>query len=53
MGRDYENVAVVPAIDVNDDSYRESTGIAEGFTESSECRRNYLSWLRSRGVHGV
>lgn len=28
-------------------------GAAEGFTESSECWRGFLSWLRSRGLHGV
>ena len=26
---------------------------AEGFTESSECWREFPSWLRSRGLHGV
>ena len=41
------------AIGVNDDGYREVAGAAEGFTESSECWRDFLSWLRSRGLHGV
>ena len=41
------------AIGVNDDGYREVIGAAEGFTESSECWREFLSWLRSRGLHGV
>ena len=41
------------AIGVNDDGYREVIGAAEGYTESSECWREFLSWLRSRGLRGV
>ena len=52
-GGAYENVAVMVAIGVNDDGYREVIGAAEGFTESSECRRGFLSRLRSRGLRGV
>lgn len=52
-GGSYENVAVMVAIGVNDDGYREVIGAAEGFTESSECWREFLSWLKSRGPHGV
>ena len=52
-GGAYENVAVMIAIGVNDDGYREVIGAAEGFTESSECWRDFLSWLRSRGLRGV
>lgn len=52
-GGAYENVAVMVAIGVNDDGYREVIGAAEGFTEPSECWRDFLSWLRSRGLHGV
>lgn len=52
-GGAYENVAVMVAIGVNDDGYREVIGAAEGFTESSECWRDFLSRLRSRGLHGV
>lgn len=48
-----ENVAAMIAIGVNDDGHREVIGAAEGFTESSECRRGFLSWLWSRGLHGV
>ena len=47
------NVAVMIAIGVNDDGYREVAGAAEGFTESSECWREFPSRLRSRGLHGV
>ena len=52
-GGSYENVAVMVAIGVNDDGYREVIGAAEGFAESSECWREFLSWLRSRGLRGV
>ena len=52
-GGSYENVAVMVAIGVNDDGHREVIGAAEGFTESAECWREFLSWLRSRGLRGV
>ena len=41
------------AIGVNEDGYREVIGCAGGFTESSECWRDFPSWLRSRGLRGV
>lgn len=41
------------AIGVNEDGYREVVGCAEGFTESKECWRGFLSWLKSRGLRGV
>lgn len=41
------------AIGVEEDGCREVIGAAEGFTESSERRRDFLSWLRSRGLRGV
>lgn len=52
-GGSYENVAVMVAIGVNDDGYREVIGAAEGFTESSECWREFLLWLKGRGLRGV
>ena len=52
-GGAYENVSVMVAIGVNDDGFREVIGAAEGFTESSECWREFLSWLKSRGLRGV
>ena len=52
-GGSYENVAVMVAIGVNGDGYREVIGCAEGFTESKECWRDLLSWLKSRGLRGV
>ena len=52
-GGSYENVAVMAAIGVNEDGCREVIGCAEGFTESSECWRDFLPWLKSRGLHGA
>ena len=52
-GGSFENVAVMVAIGVNDDGYREVIGAAEGFTESAECWREFLSWLKGRGLSGV
>ena len=52
-GGSFENVAVMVAIGVNEDGYREVIGAAEGFTESKECWTEFLSWLKSRGLRGV
>lgn len=52
-GGAFENVAVMVAIGVDDDGHREVIGAAEGFTESAECWRDFLSWLKSRGLRGV
>ena len=41
------------AIGVNEDGCREVVGCAEGFAESKECWRAFLSWLKSRGLRGV
>lgn len=52
-GGSYENVAVMIAIGVNSDGYREIIGCAEGFTESKESWKEFLLWLKSRGLKGV
>ena len=52
-GGSYENVAVMMAIGVNENGCREAIGCTEGFTESAECWRDFLSWLKSRELHGV
>lgn len=52
-GGSYENVAATVAIGADDDGCREVISAAEGFTKSSECRRGFLSRLKSRGLHGV
>ena len=41
------------AVGVNEDGCREVIGCAEGFAESAECWRDFLSWLKSRGLRGV
>ena len=41
------------AVGVNDNGYREVIGAGEGFTESSECWREFPSWLKSRGLSGM
>lgn len=46
-------MAGLVAIGVNEDGYREVIGCAEGFIESAECWRDFLSWLKSRGLRGV
>ncbi len=35
------------------DGCREAVGAAEGFAESPECRREFPSWLKSRGPRGA
>lgn len=52
-GGSFENLAVMVAIGVNDDGYREVIGAAEGFTASAECWREFLSRLKGRGFSGV
>ena len=52
-GGAFENVAVMAAIGVNGDGCREVIGAAEGLAESSECWREFLSWLKGRGLSGV
>lgn len=49
----YENVAVMAAIGANEDGYREVIGCVEGFTESKERWRGFLSWLKSRELRGA
>lgn len=46
-------MAVTVAIGADDDGDREVICAAEGFTESAGCWREFLSWLKSRGLRGV
>lgn len=41
------------AIGVNGDGDREVIGCAEGFTESKDSWKEFLLWLRGRGLAGV
>ena len=52
-GGEYENVAVLVAIAVNKDGYREVRGAAEGMKEDKASWVNFLQWLRGRGLSGV
>lgn len=52
-GGSCEDVAVMVAIGVNGNGYRKVIGCAEGFTESAGCWRDFLSWLKSRGLRSV
>ena len=52
-GGEYENVAVLVAIAVNEDGYREVLGAAEGMKEDKASWKNFFQWLRERGLEGV
>ena len=52
-GGEYENVAVLVAIAVNEDGYREILGAAEGMKEDKASWVNFFQWLRGRGLDGV
>ena len=52
-GGEYENVAVLVAIAVNEDGYREVLGAAEGMKEDKASWVSFFKWLRERGLEGV
>lgn len=52
-GGEYENVAVLVAIAVNKDGYREVLGAAEGMKEDKASWTEFFKWLRGRGLSGV
>ena len=52
-GGEYENVAVLVAIAVNKDGYREVLGAAEGMKEDKTSWVSFFQWLRGRGLEGV
>lgn len=52
-GGEVKNVAVLVAIGVGSDGYREILGVAEGAKEDSESWRSFLRNLKSRGLKGV
>ena len=52
-GGEYENVAVLVAIAVNEDGYREVLGAAEGMKEDKSSWISFFQWLRGRGLSGV
>ncbi len=52
-GGEYENVAVLVAIAVNEDGYREVLGAAEDMKEDKASWVSFFQWLRGRGLDGV
>ena len=52
-GGEVKNVAVLVAIGVRRDGYREILGVVEGLKEDSESWRNFLRHLKQRGLSGV
>jgi len=52
-GGEYENVAILIAIGVNDDGYREVIGAMEGMKEDKASWTEFFKWLKSRGLSGV
>jgi putative transposase len=52
-GGQVENVAVLVAIGVNQNGYREILGVCEGLKEDKESWRNFLRGLKDRGLQGV
>jgi putative transposase len=52
-GGEVQSVAVLVAIGVNEDGYREILGVAEGTKEDAASWRNFLRYLKSRGLKGV
>ena len=52
-GGEFENVSILVAIGVNEDGCREIIGAAEGMKEDAESWKNFLVWLKERGLDGV
>ncbi len=52
-GGEFENVAILVAIAVNEDGYREVIGAAEGMKEDKASWTSFFQWLKSRGLDGV
>ena len=52
-GGEVKNIAVLVAIGVRADGYREILGVAEGMKEDTESWRNFLRYLKQRGLRGV
>lgn len=52
-GGEFENVAILVAIAVNEDGYREVLGAAEGMKEDKASWVSFFQWLKGRGLEGV
>jgi transposase-like protein len=52
-GGEVKTVAVLVAVGVGADGYREILGVAEGMKEDTESWREFLRYLKQRGLRGV
>ena len=52
-GGEYENVAILVAIAVNEDGFREVLGAVEEMKEAKASWVSFFQWLRGRGLDGV
>jgi putative transposase len=52
-GGEVKNIAVLVAIGVREDGYREILGVVEGTKEDTESWRSFLRHLKQRGLQGV
>lgn len=52
-GGEVRNIAVLVAVGVRSDGHREILGVAEGTKEDKESWRNFLRYLKGRGLQGV
>ena len=52
-GGEVQNVSVLVAVGVNSNGFREILGVAEGSREDGESWRNFLRYLKERGLAGV
>lgn len=52
-GGEVKNIAVLVAIGVREDGYREILGVVEGAKEDTESWRSFLRHLKQRGLAGV
>lgn len=52
-GGEYENVAILIALAVNEDGYREVIGAAEGMKEDKASWQDFLKRLKERGLTGT
>lgn len=52
-GGEYENVAILVAMAVNQDGFREVIGSAEGMKEDRDSWLNFLKSLKARGLDGT
>lgn len=52
-GGEVRKIAVLVAVGVRSDGYREILGVAEGAKEDTDSWRNFLRYLKGRGLKGV